>query len=225
MRTKLLVVLALCCWASMSVAADLDAIGPVGPGGTAPEMGRDAVFCQAPDFVTGLSSQIDFIYPFDSGVIDDFMVETDASIDHIEWWGTYWNGTPGGPAEYFVISFFEDNGNCYPADEPFYVEDIFVYDEIPGDHNMYVADIPPVPVTAGQAYWVEIQAVMEFTVGGQWGWGTSADVNMCAPLQGFPLLDIPYWSHIDYDAMAFCLYANVVATDNQTWSNMKSLYR
>ena len=222
---KLLLVLALCCWASMSVATELSPVGPIGAGGTAPEGDRDAIWCQMPDFITGLSSQIDFIYPFDSGCIDDFMVESDALVTSVEWWGTYWNGTPGGPADYFVISFYEDNGQCYPMDEPFYVEDIMEYVEEPGDHNYYAADIPPVAIAAGVAYWIEIQAVMDFSIGGQWGWGTSADVNMCPPLQGFPLLDIPYWSSIDYDALAFCLNADVIANDAETWGNVKALFQ
>ena len=221
---KLLLVLALCCWAGMSVAADLSPVGPIGAGGTAPEGDRDAIWCQAPDYVTGLSSQIDFVYPFDSSCIDDFMVEADALVTSIEWWGTYWNGV--GLGDYFVVSFYEDNGQCYPMDDPFYVEDIMEYSEVvDSTWYAYAAEIPPVEIAAGVAYWIGIQCVMDFTIGGQWGWGTSADVNMCPPLQGFPLLDIPYWTGIDYGAMSFCLNSDAVANDAETWGNVKAMYR
>lgn len=226
MRTKLLLVLALSCWAGMSAANELIPMAPAGGNGTAPDSNRDAIWCQMPDYWGVLASQIDYVYPFDAGAIDDFMVGADALVTSIEWWGLYWNGTPGGPADYFVVSVYEDNGECYPMADPFYAEDIMEYSEdADGDGFVYAAEIPPVEIAAGVAYWIEIQAVMEFTIGGQWGWVTSDEVNLCPPMQGFPLLDIPYWSNTETAALAFCLYSEVVANEVQAWGNVKALYR
>jgi hypothetical protein len=203
----------------------------VGNGATAPEADRDAIWCQMPDYEGNIASQIDYAYPFDAGSIDDFMAETDCPINQVQWWGNYFNGT--GLADYFLISVDLDTGQCYPADEPFYVTEVFDYTE---DYEpdtgtyVYTADIPEVEMVAGQAYWLLIQAIMEFSIGGQWGWLTSSDLNLCDSMIGFPLLDIPYWTPVheavgEYYAFAFCLYCDTVAAESKTWGSVKQLYR
>jgi len=227
MRPFQTVFLVLCLFATMSMAGDLQPMSTT-EGGESITADRDAVFCQQPDFWGMLASQIDLVYPFEAGAIDDFTPDYDVPISAIQWWGVYWNANPDlGPVEYFVISVFEDDGQCYPVEEPFYQEEIHLFTEVGVDENTfeYNAEIPIAQLNAGQAYWLEIQAVMLYDPAGQWGWATSDMVNWCAPLQGFPALEIPFWSETESASLAFCLYSEVTGVEAQSWSQVKSLFR
>jgi len=227
MRPFLILFLVLCSWATLSVAGDLQPMATL-DGGSATPVNRDAIFCQQPDFWGMLASQIDLVYPFEAGAIDDFIPNDDVPISSIQWWGVYWNANPDlGPAEYFVISFYEDNGQCYPGEEPIYQEEIHLFTEEEVDEITFVynAEIPIIQLNAGQAYWLEIQAVMPFDPAGQWGWSTSDMVNWCIPLQGFPAVEIPFWSETESVSLAFCLYSEVTGIEAQSWSQVKGLFR
>jgi hypothetical protein len=208
------------------------------------------IWCQYPDLVNWakLASQIDVIYPFDAGAADDFQSATDYAATHIQWWGGQWNYTgygatppPCGP-DYFVITFYHFGSTCYPPDPmpvaPNYWPNNYYYQEIVTSWNEivldaaynlveYDADIGPVLMDAGGVYWLEIQAVMDFSSCGQWGWLKSTETWNCPTARGFPLLGSPYWySDTTYPAVAFCLYSDQsVAVDGRTWGNVKALYR
>ncbi len=232
MHSKLLMALfALLMTASLASAATLDSASPMGNGGPGVTTSRDVtLFCQMPDPAgTGLSSQIDLVYPFDSGCADDYVAASGTSVDAMDWWGQYWNYpvTPG-TVDYYVVTFYLDNGACYPG-ALHSTQEVHTFTETYDVTNGWYAvsaNITPVAQTAGQRYWVEVQGVMVFTDEGQWGWQTCiAEGGDCgAPLQGFPLLDIPYWTVQPYVGMAFCLYSVTTAVEDATMSSVKSLY-
>jgi len=188
-------------------------------------------------------SQIDVVYPFDCGYADDFQSYFGYDIHRIRWWGGSFN-SPTGPAEpdYFVITFYEHDGDCIPPDpQPgvpgfpthyFYQEIVTEWEEVIidsiADLRRYDALIGPVPQNGGQIYWVEIQAVLEFMDQGQWGWLKSRDPSWnCTAVHGWPLYGIPYWeTDDDHPATSFELYADeTISTERATWGSVKSMYR
>jgi len=231
MHSKLLMALfAMLLTASMASAATLQNASPMGSGTTPLSTDRDAFFCQLPDPAgTGLSSQIDLVYPFDSGVVDDY-VSAGIPVNAMDWWGQYWNYpvTPG-TVDYYVVTFYLDNGACYPG-AMHATQNVTVFTETYDVTNGWYevnANVTTVAQTAGVRYWVEVQGNMVFSNEGQWGWQTCiAEEGDCgAPLQGFPLLGIPYWTiQPDYIGMAFCLYGDIVPTEDATISSVKALY-
>jgi len=233
MHSKLLMALfALLMTASLASAATLESASPMGNGGPGATITRELVplFCQMPDPAgTGLSSQIDFVYPFDSGVVDDYVADASGlAVNAMDWWGQYWNYSTFANSDYYVVSFYLDNGTCYPGGL-LSTQDVTTFTETYDATNAWYAvsaSIADVAQTPGQRYWVEVQSVLEFTPNGQWGWQTCiAEGGDCgAPLQGFPLLGIPYWTAQAYIGMAFCLYNDTIAVEENTVSSVKSLY-
>jgi len=233
--TLALTVFALIAIASMASAGDRPPqLGTDGPGGTyVPANNRDdvAIWCQQPAFAGGTSSQEDNAYPFESWVADDFVSPGDEAVQSVQWWGTYFNVTePADPSE-FIISFFGHDGSCDPGVPPtllyeYYSPDYTIADMGNG-YFEYNADIPPFLTDAGSTYWISIQAVLEFTPNGQWGWDATATETACPSVNLFPLLGIEVWTPVGTDA-AFCLYFdgdNPVATEESSWDGVKSLYR
>jgi hypothetical protein len=232
----------------MAIAVKPEATVTGTNGAGTPNLGlRDIeVWCQAPDLVdwAKLSSQIDQVYPFDSGTADDYISATDYAVTHVQWWGGNWNTAITCPADFFVITFYTYDGTCFPPDPmpvpPTYLPNNYYHQEIlyswnetvldpAADLIEYSADIGPVLQDAGTRYWIEIQAGLVFSNCGQWGWLASlppAD-PLCTVARGFPLLAMPYWTRdFDYPGVAFCLYSDLsVPTEDATWGGVKSLYR
>jgi hypothetical protein len=163
------------------------------------------------------SSQHDTVYPFRSGVADDFICNPDPTdpicvVTDVHWWGGFWNGSPPWPNPDFYINIYADAGGMptgagMPDPEPtaLYAYDIpygdIVVTELDPDTYMYELDLPePAMLDCGGYYWLEIVAVHTFPP--QWGWASSADQQLNFAHQGFPLLGLEFWTMIEYD-MAF----------------------
>jgi len=227
-----LAILALDSSSTLASRARVESASPMGKGGPGATCtpGRPQ-FCQMPDpSGSAYTSQIDSAYPFDSGVVDDYVADFSCYVYAMEWWGQYWNYpvTPG-TVDYYVVTFYLDDGNCYPG-SMVSMQNVSVFTETyepVNDWYHVTASITPVDLLAGRRYWVEIQGCMVFKEEGLWGWQTCIEEggDCGGPLQGFPLLGIPYWTEREAVGVAFCLYTwGWIAVDESSVSAVKSLY-
>lgn len=103
---------------------------------------------------------------FDNQAADDFAIPAGQSwtIDRVQVVGVYFNGT--GPAE-SVNVFFYQNAGTLPGPEV--ASRLNVIPVSGGDTGSFVLNILPVTLPAGH-HWVSVQANLDVSVGGQWGW-------------------------------------------------------
>jgi hypothetical protein len=195
--------------------------------------GLDAFDCtgtikweQPPDGASGLSSQDDTCYPFQSECADDFMGDGQSVIG-VGWYGVYWNGTPLAP-DAFNIRFYSDSSG-FPGTE-LSLTTSSNYNETAGAPNGYCSDVTAFSKADGVKYHVSIQAVMCFPP--QWGIGTGTgngvQGSFKSALFGFPdwttnstIFGVPY-------ELAFLLYNDEdggTPTEEASWSTIKNLYR
>jgi hypothetical protein len=166
---------------------------------------------------TGLSSQLDVEYPFNSQCADDFQFTQAMDVNQVHWWGQFWNG--GGypnPCEFNIIFYADDGGVPTGAgmDDPTSTAlAVYNFPAVTGtlygtDAYEYDVDLDPAFVADdGVKYWVAIQAVVTFSSAGQYGWSTNGanPDQLSFPVQGFPLLGTPYWTPTTYGDHAFQL--------------------
>ncbi len=102
---------------------------------------------------------------FDNQAADDFVVPAGPSwsITEVDAQGVYFNGP--GPASFFDVFFYLDAGTL-PA-TPVYSATNLTYTNTLG--NFVIPLVRPAVLTPG-TYWVSVQARMDFTPGGEWGW-------------------------------------------------------
>lgn len=173
---------------------------------------------------TGLSSQLDTVYPFESQVADDFVLAGGGqfNVTGISFTGLQFNDPPDIPIPTdFNIFFYADGGGA-----PLYTGDgtsspvadaiasitatLTPPEPVPGPYTYafdFVADAgqSAVVLNAGTTYWVTVQA--DFPFPPQFGWeGDSSGGNA---VQGFPLLGTPFWSPVNTE-MVFQLYGTRV---------------
>ncbi len=112
---------------------------------------------------------------YDAQGADDFIVPKGKEwhVKEVDVDGLYFNGS--GPATSYNVVFYKDNGGT-PG-------------KIADDcHNAAYTDAgagsPAIPCRAsfkggknGKRYWVSVQANMDFSAGGEWGWGTNNTVR------------------------------------------------
>jgi len=102
---------------------------------------------------------------FDSDLADDFVVPGGQTwnVESIDADGTYFNGS--GPANSFNVFIYVDSGGL-PGTQ--------VYSTLNQTWTQtgttFTVDLSPAAVLTPGTYWIEIQANMTFSVGGQWGW-------------------------------------------------------
>ncbi|MCK6561954.1 S8 family serine peptidase [bacterium] len=105
---------------------------------------------------------------FDNQAADDFVVPASDgawTIERVEVAGVYFNGT--GPVASVNVWFYQNAGNL-PGAEVYSALEVVPSAGIA--NGSFVIDLPaPAILTAG-AYWVSVQANMDFTPFGQWGW-------------------------------------------------------
>ncbi len=171
------------------------------------------------NYVSGLSSQYDTAYPFDSQLADDFMfTDVGYNVTDVEWVGAFWNpGDPGFDIG-FNIYFYADDGSGSAPTTPVPGSALATYNLAAGDVAQtfngsiweYSADLPtPFTANVGQKYWVAIQAAMDFPP--QWGWGVDNAIMYGANAkQGFPLLGLPYWTNPGYGDAMFTLSGTAI---------------
>ncbi len=154
-------------------------------------------------YENGYSSQLDTVYPFDSQLADDFILQPNANIiTDVHWLGVYWNPGPPGNATAFNIFFYADDGTGNAPTQPgtqiaSYTFPIANVNETSqGSYFSYDVVLPtPLAVTPGVKHWIAIQSVNTFPP--QWGWGAHQGIQLHEAVQGFPLLSVPYWSDPD----------------------------
>lgn len=157
---------------------------------------------------TGYSSQLDLAYPFNSQTADDFTLQPGGNIvTDVHWWGTWWNPGAPGNATAFNIIFYADAGGVptgagmpdpTPTAIAVYTIPFASVNEAldPTYTPWYSYDAvlsPPVVLSPSDHYWIAIQSVNNYPP--QWGWVTTGALAGNAN-QGFPLLGVPYWTHL-----------------------------
>jgi hypothetical protein len=104
---------------------------------------------------------------FDSQLADDFVVPAGPAwtIQRVNVSGAYFSGT--GPAASVNVSFYFNSGTLPGAAVPGGIYTNLPMTDTAG--NFSIA-LPTNLVLAAGAYWVSVQANMDFTLGGEWGW-------------------------------------------------------
>jgi len=190
----------------------------------------------------GISSQLDTVYPFNSQTADDFKFQGDALVTDVHWWGIFWNGPPAGPnpADFNII-FYADAGGMPtgagmndPTPTALKVYTIPQVMGVPtGGVEEYEYDVvlpDPFTASANAIYWIAIQWIGAFPP--QWGWDTNGNnpEQLSTSVQGFPLLQKPYWTDHTYGDMAFYLTGQVTqpkvpdldCSGQLTWTKVKA---
>jgi hypothetical protein len=167
---------------------------------------------------TLLSSQLEPVYPFVSHMADDFVLSSTAAIDHIKFWGGFWNGNPVDPVDINIYFFADDNGVPTgsgmpdPSSTALYTHSATVSGVVGAYATEYDMDIPAFVANGGTTYWLSVQADLIFPP--QFGWATNGGNpdQGAIPVQGFPLLGTNYWTPTTYGDMAFQLEGTVGGT-------------
>ncbi|KYK20826.1 hypothetical protein AYK24_09645, partial [Thermoplasmatales archaeon SG8-52-4] len=153
------------------------------------------------------SSQYDNCYPFVSQVADDFIFEADTEVWDVHWWGSFWNGDPFDPVDFWIYFYKDDGTGGAPtgggmADpSPTAIASYFfagvsgTLDPTSGLYEYEVILDPPFLAIASEHYWIAIQAVFCFPP--QWGWANTDGITLSSAVQGFPFIGTLFWTVID----------------------------
>lgn len=208
-----------------------------GPGGNPADINREALWLDNPDFdtITG-SSEVMSEYYLETEIANDFILELDATIRKVTWWGSYWNsfdGTPTGTG--FNLRFYMDL-NCLPEEAPFLeylLPGNVCCEELASDGDQYSQYVYEycleVPLPAG-LYWFSAQmADHEFPP--QWGRLGADMTQICDSAFRSEYFAYPEWVPypsipVLYDAsQMFEDECEATATEKTTWGAAKGLYR
>jgi hypothetical protein len=121
LMSRLVLVLALSMVvAGLSTAAEPEILLP-GPGGDPAGIDRTVLWLDNPDFAANTgSSEIIGEFALETEIANDFILEFDATVRKVTWWGTYWNGYEGVPTGAgFNLRFYYDAG-CIPEPTPYW---------------------------------------------------------------------------------------------------------
>ena len=179
---------------------------------------------------TALASQLDTVYPFESGVADEFILPSDSDgdglpdnimptqITGVAFTGQQFNDPPDlpNPAD-FQIDFYRDNGAgtapAYTGDGTTSPKPDAIFSTIinltapepsPGPYS-YAAKFDGPVLEKDTTYWISIKSLTQFPP--QFGW--QGDNSSGTAVQGFPLLGIPYWTPVGAE-MDFQLYGEKI---------------
>jgi len=171
----------------------------------------------------GLSSQLDPVYPWNSQVADDFILENESRVTGVRWWGCWWGDLGINPCDFNIIFYADDGTSIMPTGEG--MEDptstalaVYFMPQVNGTvcqpyFYEYNVSLPTsFNITADTKYWIAIQEISDYSMTGQWGLSTNGNSNpdqLHCPVQGFPLLNTPYWTDTTYGDMAFQLYGGL----------------
>jgi hypothetical protein len=128
------------------------------------------------DTLTAITSQ-NFETPndaYDSYGADDVKLKKTCKVTSIQVMGQYYGGT--GPADSETVTIYKNDGGKPGA--------VVKTKTVQGtDDGLGSFDIPfTVTLKKGKTYWVGVQANMDFSVGGQWGWENTTTAKK-APAQ------------------------------------------
>lgn len=161
-------------------------------------------------------SQIDFSFPFNAQVADDFMFEDgDVEISGVHWWGNFWGvGEPFDPVDFNIYFYADDGSGNAPTgggmEEPettaiasYFLQNISGVNN--SDQLFYSVELPNTFLAIkGVKYWLVIQAV--FDILPKWGRVTNdGDVHLSPSVYGCPLLGVAFWTNLGYGDMAWYL--------------------
>jgi len=118
-----------------------------------------------------------------SEIADDFTctgAKKTRKVTKVSWVGQYYNGS--GPADSFNVRIY-NNDTSGSIDEPGDVRCEFLNQSynadgsVPTNFSAKLSGDKCVKLKKGQTYWISIQAVMAFGVGGQFGWENINETN------------------------------------------------
>jgi len=164
-----------------------------------------------------IASQLDAGYPFNAQAADDFMFDTETDITGAGWYGRFWNGPPDeiNPCDFNIYIYADDGTGNAPtgggmanpettALESYTLDDVL--GESIGEHTFsYEVTLNPTfTAQPDEKYWIVFQAKFNFPP--QWGWlNTDNPVQLSPAVQGFPALEMPFWTPTDHGDQAFYL--------------------
>jgi len=145
---------------------------------------------------------------FDNQSADDFVVPAGQTwtLYQVVVNGLYFNGD--GPASSFNVTFYSNAAGLPGAAVP---AGSFTGAGYVNDNGVFAITLPSTLVLTQGTYWVSVQAQMDFTPGGQWGWGdrtttTNAEAVWQNPGGGFGIPACTSWARrgavCDIDATA-----------------------
>lgn len=210
-----------------------------GRGGNPADINREVLWIDVPDFDAMCGgSEVIGEFNLESEIANDFLLESDATIRKITWWGAYWNFTD--PDQYptgsgFNLRFYH-NADCVPDVAPF-IEYLLPGNDCAealaegGDQlcDHVYEYCPELPLAPGH-YWFSVQmADHEFPP--QWG-RQGADIppiQLCDSVFRSVYFSYPDW-HVDpfiwYDAsQMFEDECEATAIEKTSWGAVKNLYR
>ncbi len=138
-----------------------------GPGnGASTESDRDVCF-RVPEELengVGVSSECIPYLGLTTECADDFVIESDETITHVTWWGTFYCNAPpyGDVIQSFELRFYEDQ-NCLPGDlvaeihVPNDCNQTLVYEAYPYQYFRFDAAVS-FSAAAGRRYWFSAQS-------------------------------------------------------------------
>jgi hypothetical protein len=107
---------------------------------------------------------------YDAQGADDFIVKKKAKVKQVDADGVYFNGA--GPARDFNVTFYNDAGGT-PGATVKACNGASYTDET----GTGTPDIKCKAKLAKGTYWVSVQANLDFSAGGEWGWNTNNTVR------------------------------------------------
>ena len=215
----------------LSWAAEPESLSP-GPGGNPADIDREVLWLDNPDFAALIaSSEVIGILDLETEVANDFMIEVDATIRKITWWGTYWDGFEEPTGAGFNLRFYMMDADCLPEDAPF-LEHLLPGDDCcetyVGDDFHYVyAYCLELPLAAG-VYWFSVQmADHEFPP--QWDRLGADMVQICDSVFRSLYFSYPEWVGSEgwflYDAsQMFVDVCDPTPVANVSWGALRELY-
>jgi hypothetical protein len=109
---------------------------------------------------------------YDSQGADDFTLTKKCKVTNIEFNGAYFNGS--GPATDFSITIYQDNGSSAPGKVVYGPKaESFTTTGTDGYSITGLSGIKLAPGT----YWLSVQADLNYSSGGEWGWNTNNTVR------------------------------------------------
>jgi hypothetical protein len=238
MMNRLVLVLALSTLlAGASMAAEPEILLP-GPGGNPAGIDRTVLWLDTPDFAANTgSSEIIGAYGLETEIANDFILEVEATIRKVTWWGTYWNGYEGTPTGAgFNVRFYLDAG-CLPEPTP-----IMEY-LLPGDDccealadggdmfSQYIYELCLESALPAGLFWLSVQ-MADHDFPPQWGRLGADMTQICDSAFRSDYFAFPEWVPAPdvfgdlYDASQMFEDECVpTATEDASWGAIKALYR
>jgi len=208
-----------------------------GPGGNPAGINREVLWLDNPDFAENIGTS-EVIGAFDlwTEIAVDFVLETNATIRKVTWWGGYWGDFEEPTGAGFNLRFYMDLG-CMPEAGPF-IEYLLPGDDCcetyvqhgGGTKVIYVYECCfNLPLAPG-LYWFSAQ-MADHEYPPQWGRLGADRTQVCDSMFRGPYFSCPEWVPANdvfepWDASQMIEDACVpTVIENASWGAVKGLYR